>query len=87
MVSWLEARLLKNGPSGIGKENYTWYQQNVHLVPLTWNDEVILLRLELARAWSAMKLEEHPGQDLPQLQAVNSPEAMTPWLNKVSAAW
>ena len=76
LVSWLEGKApMKNGPSGIGKENYTWYQQNVHLVPLTWNDEVILLKLELARAWSALKLEEHRNRDLPQLQAVNSPEA------------
>ena len=76
LVSWLEGEApMKNGPSGIGKENYTWYQQNVHLVPLTWNDEVILLKLELARAWSALKLEEHRNRDLPQLQAVNSPEA------------
>ena len=76
LVSWLEGEApMKNGPSGIGKENYTWYQQNVHLVPLTWNDEVILLKRELARAWSALKLEEHRNRDLPQLQAVNSPEA------------
>ena len=39
----------KDGPSGIGKENYTWYQQNVHLVPLTWEDEVRLLKRELDR--------------------------------------
>ena len=76
LVSWLEGEApMKNGPSGIGKENYTWYQQNVHLIPLTWNDEVILLKRELARAWSALKLEEHRNRDLPQLQAVNSPEA------------
>ena len=34
----------KNGLSGIGKENYTWYQQNVHLLPLTWEEEVALLQ-------------------------------------------
>ena len=76
LVSWLEGEApMKNGPSGIGKENYTWYQQNVHLVPLTWDDEVVLLKRELARAWSSLKLEEHRNRDLPQLQAVNSPEA------------
>ena len=52
LVSWLEEKSkTKNGPSGIGKENYTWYQQNVHLVPLTWEDEVMILKRELARAW------------------------------------
>ena len=24
------------GPSGIGKDDYTWCLQNVHLVPRTW---------------------------------------------------
>ena len=40
LVAWLEEKAGdKNGPSGIGKGNYTWYQQNVHMVPLTWEDE------------------------------------------------
>ena len=40
LIQWLESEAQrKDGPSGIGKENYTWYQQNVHLVPLTWEDE------------------------------------------------
>ena len=37
----------KTGPSGIGKDNYTWYQKNVHLVPLSWDDEVMLLKESL----------------------------------------
>ncbi|WP_297762750.1 hypothetical protein [uncultured Muriicola sp.] len=65
----------KTGPSGIGKENYTWYLQNVHLVPLSWEDEVLLLKRELARAWSSLKLEEHRNRNLPPLQAADSPEA------------
>ena len=32
-IQWLEEESkTKTGPSGIGKENYTWYQQNVHLL-------------------------------------------------------
>ena len=74
MVAWLEAELpSKTGPSGIGKENYTWYQQNVHLVPLTWEDEVRLLERELARAWSSLKLEEQRNHHLPPLVAASSP--------------
>ncbi|WP_019669888.1 DUF885 domain-containing protein [Eudoraea adriatica] len=65
----------KTGPSGIGKENYTWYLQNVHLVPLTWEDEVMILKRELARAWNSLKLEEHKNRDLPALEDANSPEA------------
>jgi hypothetical protein len=76
LVAWLEAEAVsKTGPSGIGKENYTWYLQNVHLVPLTWEDEVMLLKRELARAWSSLKLEEHRNRDLPPLVAADSPEA------------
>ncbi len=64
----------KTGPSGIGKDNYTWYQQNVHYVPLTWEDEVRLLKRELDRAWSSLKLEEQRNRDLPPLVAASNPE-------------
>ena len=75
-VLWLEEQSgFKTGPSGIGKENYTWYLQNVHLVPLTWEDEVMILKRELARAWTSLKLEEHKNRDLPALEDANSPEA------------
>lgn len=74
-VEWLEAESdKKTGPSGIGKDNYTWYMQNVHLVPLTWEDEVMILKREVARAWSALKLEEHRNRNLPELIAADSPE-------------
>jgi len=76
LVKWLEEKASsKTGPSGIGKENYSWYLQNVHLVPLTWEDEVMILKRELARAWSSLKLEEHRNRKLPQLIAADSPEA------------
>ena len=76
LVAWLEREAAsKTGPSGIGRDNYTWYLQNVHLVPLTWADEVMILKRELARAWSSLKLEEHRNRKLPQLIAANSPAA------------
>ena len=72
---WLEEQSPnKSGPSGIGKENYTWYQQNVHLLPFSWEDEVSLLQRELDRAWSSLKLEEHRNKDLPKLKAASTPE-------------
>lgn len=72
-VTWLETEgKNKTGPSGIGKENYSWYLQNVHLVPMTWEDEVQLLKRELARAWSALKLEEHRNRGLPKLKAASN---------------
>ncbi|NHF59544.1 hypothetical protein FK220_009345 [Flavobacteriaceae bacterium TP-CH-4] len=75
LAAWLEAKAdSKTGPSGIGKENYSWYLQNVHLVPLTWEDEVTILKTELANAWSGLKLEEHRNRNLPDLVAADSPE-------------
>lgn len=75
LVDWLEEQApSKNGPSGIGKDNYTWYQQNVHLVPLSWEDEVRLLQRELDRAWSSLKLEEQRNRDLPPMRAATTPE-------------
>ena len=69
-VEWLEklART-KTGPSGVGKANYTWNLQNVHLVPMTWDDEVMLLKRELARAQASLKLEEQRNRGLPPLTA------------------
>ena len=76
LAKWLEGEASsKTGPSGIGKDNYSWYLKNVHLVPLTWEDEVMILKRELARAWSSLKLEEHRNRKLPQLKAADSPEA------------
>ena len=75
LADWLEGESAsKTGPSGIGKDNYTWYLQNVHLVPLTWEDEVMILKRELARAWSSLKLEEHRNRALPELVSAESPE-------------
>ncbi len=72
-VEWLESELpSKTGTSGVGKENYTWYLRNVHLVPYTWDEEVTLMRHELARAHAALKLEEHRNRNLPPLTLVAS---------------
>ena len=74
-VAWLEEQApSKDGPSGVGVENYTWYQQNVHYAPFTWEDEVRLLRRELDRAWASLALEEQRNKDLPELVAIASPE-------------
>ena len=75
LVEWLESEAkTKTGPSGLGKENYTWYLQNVHLVPMSWDDEVRLMQRELARAWSMLKLEEQRNRELPPMIAASTPE-------------
>lgn len=74
-IAWLEKQApSKTGPSGIGKENYTWSLRNVHLVPLTWDEEVDLLKRELARAHASLRLEEQRNSGLPQLPVISSPE-------------
>lgn len=74
-VAWLEQEApSKTAPSGIGKDAYTWYLQNVHLVPMTWEDEVRLLKRELDRAHASLRLEEHRNRNLPQLVAIASAE-------------
>ncbi|MEM9057513.1 MAG: hypothetical protein AAGD86_08560 [Pseudomonadota bacterium] len=74
-ADWLAAEAPnKSGPSGIGRDNYTWYAQNVHLVPLTWEDEVRLLKRELDRAWASLKLEEHRNRALPPLEPARDEE-------------
>ena len=75
LVAWLQQEApSKTGPSGVGKENYTWYLKNVHYVPLSWEQEVFLLERELDRAWSSLKLEEHRNRKLPQQVAAATPE-------------
>lgn len=69
-VTWLEAKTpSKTGASGLGKANYTWSQQHVHLLPMTWEDEVAILRRELARAHASLKLEEERNRGLPEITA------------------
>jgi uncharacterized protein (DUF885 family) len=74
-VRWLEQQApSKTGPSGIGKEHYTWSLRNVHLVPMSWEEEVTLLKRELARAHAQLKLEEHRNRRLPPMRVIASPE-------------
>jgi hypothetical protein len=65
----------KTGPSGVGKENYNWYLQNVHLVPYDWDQQVTLLRRELERAHTGLRTEEYHNRALPALEPVDSAEA------------
>ena len=69
--AWLESEVpSKTGPSGVGADNYTWYLQNVHLVPYTWEEEVTIMRRELARSHASLRLEENRNRDLPSLARV-----------------
>ena len=56
----------------MGKANYEWYQKNVHYVPLSFDEELHLLKRELDRSWSSLKLEEHRNRNLPRQRAVTN---------------
>jgi len=73
--AWLEEELpSRNGPSGVGKDNYSWYLQKAHLVPYTWEEEVAMVRRELARAHASLRLEEHRNRHLPPLKRIETAE-------------
>jgi hypothetical protein len=73
LIAWLEKQLPnKNGPSGIGKENYTWHLRNVLMVPFSWEEEVTLLNRELTRAYASLQLERERNRNLPELRAISS---------------
>ncbi|MFN7117686.1 MAG: DUF885 family protein [Saprospiraceae bacterium] len=72
-AQWLDSQASsKTGTSGIGKENYTWCLQKVHLLPYTWEEEVLLLERELARSHSALRLFEHRHRNLPKLSKISN---------------
>jgi hypothetical protein len=62
-------------------ENYNWYLKNVHLVPYTWAEEVSVMRRELARAHSALRLEEHRNRSLRHQERIATAEAYDRLLN------
>ena len=82
-IGWLEEEApSRTGPSGVGRENYTWYMQNVHLVPYSWEEQVTIMRRELARAHASMRLEENRNRDLPELERIATAEEYDRRLNE-----
>ncbi|MDA0683665.1 MAG: DUF885 family protein [Bacteroidetes bacterium] len=73
-AEWLGAQADgKTGESGVGKENMTWALKNIHYLPFSWEEEVLLVKRELARSHAALRLEEHRNRDLPELERIASP--------------
>ena len=72
-AAWIDAQTAsKTGPSGVGIAEYDWYLKNVQLLPYTWQDEVTLMERELARAHTALALEEQRNAGLPDPSVVSS---------------
>jgi hypothetical protein len=82
-ADWLaELAPTKTEPSGVGKDNYTWNLRNVHLLPYSWKDEVLIMQRELARAHSSLRLEEHRNRDVPKLSRIDNAEDYDRLLNE-----
>jgi hypothetical protein len=72
-AAWLDSQASsKLGPSGIGIDNYNWYLRNVELLPYTWQDELTLMERELARAHTALALEESRNAGQPPSSPIAS---------------
>jgi hypothetical protein len=66
---WLEKKQPQmRTPSGIGIDNFNWYMKNVHLVPYTWEEQLMILNREWERSVASLKLEEHRNRKLPKLE-------------------
>jgi hypothetical protein len=74
-AAWLDAELpKKTAASGVGVRDYEWYLTHVQLVPFTYQDEVTLMRTELARSWALLALEETKNAGLPAQVPIASAE-------------
>lgn len=74
-ADWITEQLpTKTGPSGLGKDHYSWNLRNVHLLPYSWEEQVVIMRRELARAHAALRLEEHRNRALPRLSRIDTRE-------------
>ena len=82
-ADWVAAELPgKTGRSGVGSDAYTWYMHNVHLSPFSWEEQVTLMRRELARSHSSLRLEENRNRHLPELERIQSPAEYDRRLNE-----
>ncbi len=91
LVAWLQEQApSKTGPSGVGRDLYSWYQMQVHYLPMDFDREYALLERELDRSWSTLALEEHRNRELPAPKPANSPEAYQQLVDETAAqmmAW
>lgn len=72
-AEWIETnRDRMTAPSGIGKENYNWWLQNVHLSPYDWDEAYLIVQQEYNRLVTFLVLEEHRNRDLPPLEIADT---------------
>ena len=70
---WLEKkRPTMTAAAGIGKENYNWWLQKVHLFPYTWEKSKTTVENEYSRVVTFLMLEEHRNRELPPINVVRT---------------
>ena len=67
----------KTGRAGLGKDNYNWYTKNVALMPYDWDAQVTLLRRELDRSITSLRLEEVRNRKLAPIKEIDTAKAYT----------
>ncbi len=74
-IAWLEEGRDGFGPrAGVGEENWNWFMKHVYLFPYRWDEAYAVVQRELARAETAMRLEELHNRELPELLPAQSEE-------------
>ena len=85
---WLDEQApSKTGISGVGKENYTWNLQKVHLLPHTWESQKLMLERELYRSHSTLRLREHHNREYPIQEKMSDAETFKNQQNDAVTAY
>lgn len=75
-ADWVRTEAPKRqGPSGVGKDNYDWYLKNVLLSPYSFDDQKRLLERELERSLASLRLEESRNRAAPPIAGIDDPAA------------
>lgn len=83
---WLKANKSRmTAPSGISIEDYNWHMKNVRLMPLTWEEILLISEREYERAFASMKLEEHRNRKHPSFKIVETEEEFQKLYNSSQA--
>ncbi|WP_310467466.1 DUF885 family protein [Sphingomonas sp.] len=73
---WIKAEApRRQGPSGVGKDNYNWYLKHVLLSPYDFDQQQALLQRELDRSLASLRLEEVRNRALPATAEISDPAA------------
>jgi len=74
-TTWIEDNLDQmTAPTGVGKDNFSWWLKNVWLIPYTYEEAATIARREYERGLTALKMVEYRNRDLPPLEPAQTRE-------------